>query len=103
MSRLRRNRGQCGTLELTASPPVSPDHHLSALGQKTQTHALRLSTSYVSASAWHLMGLEESRGEKIVSILITTVVVLVRVLLLLKRHHDQGNARKGEHLIGAGL
>jgi hypothetical protein len=34
LSSLHGHRGQCGTLELIASSPVSPDHHLSALGQK---------------------------------------------------------------------
>ena len=29
--------------------------------------------------------------------------VLVRVSIAEKRHHDQGNSYKGQHLIGAGL
>ena len=31
------------------------------------------------------------------------VTVLVRVSIAVKRHHDQGNSYKGQHLIGAGL
>jgi hypothetical protein len=29
--------------------------------------------------------------------------ILVRVFIAVKRHHDQGNSYKGQHLIGAGL
>ena len=29
--------------------------------------------------------------------------VLVRVSIAVKRHHDQGNSYKGQHLIGAGF
>jgi hypothetical protein len=29
--------------------------------------------------------------------------VLVRVVIAVKRYHDQGNSYKGQHLIGAGL
>jgi hypothetical protein len=31
------------------------------------------------------------------------MVVLVRVSIAVKRHYDQGNFYKGQHLIGAGL
>ena len=31
------------------------------------------------------------------------LVVLVRVSIAMKRHHDQGNSYKGQHLIGAGF
>jgi hypothetical protein len=30
-------------------------------------------------------------------------VVFVKVSVVEKRHHDQGNSYKGQHLIGAGL
>jgi hypothetical protein len=30
-------------------------------------------------------------------------IVLVRISIAVKRHHDQGNSYKGQHLIGAGL
>ena len=32
-----------------------------------------------------------------------STVVLLRVSIAEKRHHEQGNSYKGEHLIGAGL
>ena len=35
--------------------------------------------------------------------IIKIYVVLVRVSIVVKRHHDQGNSYKGKHLVGAGL
>jgi hypothetical protein len=34
---------------------------------------------------------------------LTDPIVLVRVSIAVKRHHDQGNSYKGQHLIGAVL
>ena len=43
------------------------------------------------------------RNTKIILDLFLSVLVLVRVFIAVKRHHDQGNTYKGKQLIGAGL
>jgi nuclear pore complex protein Nup62 len=89
--------------------PVGKGHHCTPVFEtlnKTNGCFLVCAT-YPCSVGYNIFWDQSFQGSKLFSdpldFCIGIIFVLVRIFIAVKRHHDQGNFYKGQHLIGAGL